>query len=76
MPKPEPIVTMMIDQRILFAKCSECDEPLDLSVTVGSAEEQESSCTLHSRSTWMQSMVASRPANRANPNGLHQTVPA
>jgi len=41
-PKLEPIVTMMIDQRILFARCSECDEPLDLSVTVGSAEEQES----------------------------------
>jgi len=41
-PEPEPIVTLMIDKRILFAKCSECDEPLDLSVTVGSAEEQES----------------------------------
>ena len=40
-PKPEPVVTLMIDRRILFAKCSECDEPLDLSVTVGSAEDQE-----------------------------------
>ena len=42
MPKPEPIVTLMIDQRIVYAKCSECDEPLELGVTVESAEEQES----------------------------------
>jgi len=41
-PKPEPIVTLIIDQRIVYAKCSECGEPLELGVTVGSAKEQES----------------------------------
>ena len=41
MSKPEPIVTEVIDKRITRAKCSACDEPLDMPNEVGSAREQE-----------------------------------
>ena len=41
MGKPEPIVTTLIDKRIVAAKCSECNEPLDMPNVVGSAREQE-----------------------------------
>jgi hypothetical protein len=41
MPKLEPVVTLIVDQRIIYAKCSECDESLELGVTVGSTKEQE-----------------------------------
>ena len=41
MPKPEPIVTRTIDKRITDAKCSECNEPLNMPNTVKSAREQE-----------------------------------
>lgn len=41
MSKPEPIVTRTIDKRITEAKCSECNEPLEMPNTVKSAREQE-----------------------------------
>ncbi len=40
-PQPEPVVTQIIDKRITEAKCSMCDEPLDLGDDVGTAKEQE-----------------------------------
>jgi hypothetical protein len=40
-PEPEPVITKKIDGRITEAKCSVCDEELDLGVKVGSAAEQE-----------------------------------
>ena len=41
MGKPEPVVTRLIDKRIVSAKCSECDEPLNMPNVVKSAKEQE-----------------------------------
>jgi hypothetical protein len=41
MEKPEPIVTCVIDKRITEAKCSVCDEPLDMPNDVGSVHQQE-----------------------------------
>lgn len=41
MSKPEPIVTRLIDRRITEAKCSACDEPLEMPNKVGSRQEQE-----------------------------------
>ncbi len=40
-PEPEPVITQKIDGRITEAKCSACDEQLDLGNKVGSAAEQE-----------------------------------
>jgi len=40
-PEPEPVITKEIDGRITEAKCSACDEQLDLGNKVGSADEQD-----------------------------------
>jgi hypothetical protein len=41
MEKPEPVVTRIIDKRIVDAKCSACNEPLDMADEVKSTGEQE-----------------------------------
>jgi hypothetical protein len=41
MPKPEPIVTLRIDGRIIKADCPICGDPLGLGNEVSSLEEQE-----------------------------------
>jgi hypothetical protein len=38
---PEPIVTGLIDAQITAAKCSACDESLDMPKEVGSRDDQE-----------------------------------
>jgi pyrimidine deaminase RibD-like protein len=38
---PRPLPTRKIDNRIVEAKCSECNEPLDLGNDVGNSAEQE-----------------------------------
>ena len=41
MERPEPVITRIIDKRIVDAKCSACNEPLDMPNEVKSTREQE-----------------------------------